>query len=96
MDEIVKRWRTAAERALEEQVRIVEIGGQLHATSSSVPLGSYPITQTDEGWGCGCIANAVYGLPCKHLSVLAEALDLDVLSDMRVDLTAVMEHHSAA
>jgi hypothetical protein len=89
MDEIIKRWQAASERAIDEKVRIVEIDGHRYATSSSQPLGAYELTKTNEGWGCSCIANREYGMPCKHLAALAETLGLDVLSDMRIDWNAV-------
>lgn len=82
--EIIERWRRAAQRAEDEKVRVVEVEGQYRATSSSHPLGSYALEKTPEGWTCACIANGEYGLPCKHLWALAQALDLDVLTDMRV------------
>jgi hypothetical protein len=89
MDDIVKRWRTASERALEEGVRIVDINGRRYATSSSQPLGAYELTKTDQGWACACVANQDYGMPCKHLAALADALDLDLLNDLRIDWNAV-------
>lgn len=84
MEELIRRWRRAAERADEERVRILELDGGFRATSSSHPLGSYRLRQSPEGWSCECVANGEYGLPCKHLSALADALHLDVLADMRV------------
>lgn len=82
--EIVSRWRRAAERADVEKVRVLEIGGEYRATSSSHPLRSYALRHTAEGWSCECIANGEYSMPCKHLWSLAQVLDLDVLIDMRV------------
>jgi hypothetical protein len=84
MDEIITRWQHAAERAADEQVRVLAIGGDYRATSSSHPLGSYLLHKTPAGWACECVANGEYGMPCKHLWALAEALGLDVLSDMRI------------
>lgn len=81
---LVKRWQHAAERAAEEQVRVLALGGEYRATSSSHSLGSYLLHRTPEGWACECIANGEYGMPCKHLWALAEALGLDVLTDMRI------------
>lgn len=88
-EDILRRWQTAAERALDEGVRILEIDGEYRATSSSRPLGSYVLRRSPEGWTCDCVANREYGLPCKHLSVLADSLGLDILSDMRIDWNAV-------
>jgi hypothetical protein len=82
--EIIRRWQRAAQRADEEKVRIVDVDGEYRATSSSHPLGSYRLEKTSEGWACECIANHDYMMPCKHLWALSEALDLDVLKDMRV------------
>lgn len=99
MDEIVRRWQSASERALEEGIRIVDINGRKYATSTSQPLGAYELTRTDEGWSCSCIANREYGMPCKHLAALADALDLDLLNDMRIDwsaLEAVEPAHSSS
>lgn len=82
--DVVLRWERAAERARDEQVRVISVDGQYRATSSSHPLGSYLLTPGAEGWSCECIANREYGMPCKHLWALAELLDLDVLRDTRV------------
>lgn len=82
--EIVRRWQRAAQRAEEEKVRILDVEGEFRATSSSHPLGSYHLDKTPQGWTCECIANHDYMMPCKHLWALAEALNLDVLKDMRV------------
>ena len=82
---LVHRWERAAQRAQDEGVRILRIGDEYRATSTSHPLGSYVFEHGPEGWTCECIANREYGLPCKHLWMLAEALDLDVLQDVRVD-----------
>jgi hypothetical protein len=82
--EIIQRWQRAAQRAEEEKVRVVTVDGQYRATSSSHPLGSYLLEHTPEGWACECIANHDYMMPCKHLWALADALNLDVLKDMRV------------
>lgn len=84
MEALIRRWQRAAQRVDEERVRILEIDGRYRATSSSHPLGSYALHRGTEGWECECVANAMYGLPCKHLSALADALKLDVLSDMHV------------
>lgn len=84
MNELIKRWQHAAERAAEEQVRVLALGGAYRATSSSQTLGSYLLHRTPAGWACECIANGEYGVPCKHLWALAEALGLDVLSEMRI------------
>jgi hypothetical protein len=94
MDQIIRRWQAASERALDEGVRIVEIDGRRYATSTSQPLGAYELTPTDRGWGCSCIANREYGMPCKHLAALAETLGLDVLGDMRIDWNAINEVES--
>jgi hypothetical protein len=85
LDEILRRWQRATERADVERVRVIEMGGEYFATSSSTPLRSYHLQRTDRGWGCECTANQ-HGLPCKHLAALADTLDLDVLADMRVDM----------
>ena len=89
MDDIVKRWQAASERALDEGIRIVDIGGRHYATSTSQPLGAYELSRTAAGWGCSCIANREYGMPCKHLAALAQQLDLDLIGDMRIDWDAV-------
>jgi hypothetical protein len=86
MDDLVKRWQRAAERASEEQVRVLQLPDGLYATSSSQPLRAYRLRPEPDGWTCECTANQTHHLPCKHLAALADALDLDVLSDMRVDL----------
>lgn len=91
LDELIRRWQRAAERALEERVRVVDINGELHATSSSRPLGAYRLAKTDEGWACECRANDEFRLPCKHLSALADHLNLDVLQDMRVQWPPITE-----
>lgn len=88
MDDILKRWQRAAERADMEQVRIIEVDGELRATSSSTPLRSYRLQHSDRGWACECIANRDHMLPCKHLAALASVLDLDLLADMRVEVPA--------
>jgi hypothetical protein len=82
--DIIQRWQRAAQRAEEEKVRVITVDGQYRATSSSHPLGSYLLENTPEGWACECIANHDYMMPCKHLWALADALNLDVLKDMRV------------
>lgn len=82
--EIIRRWQRAAQRALDENVRVLNINGQYRATSSSHPLGSYLLSNDGAGWTCECIANREYHMPCKHLWALAEALDLDVLKDIHV------------
>jgi hypothetical protein len=82
--DVILRWERAAERARDEQVRIICVDGQYRATSSSQPLGSYVLTRGADGWSCECIANREYGVPCKHLWALAELLDLDVLRDTHV------------
>ena|SRR5947209_3241846 len=86
MEDILRRWQRAAERADIEQVRIIEVDGHYRATSSSTPLRSYRLQMTDRGWACECIANREHMLPCKHLAALASILDLDVLSDMRIEV----------
>lgn len=96
MDEIVRRWRRAAERVDTEQVRVIAVGGEYWATSSSRLLGSYRLRPTDHGWTCDCVANREYMLPCKHLAALAAALNLDVLADMRIELPSEEQIHSAA
>jgi hypothetical protein len=96
MDEIVKRWQRAAERAEVEQVRIIEVGGEYRATSSSVPLRSYRLQATDHGWACECIANREHMLPCKHLAALGSILDLDLLSDTRIEVPSIAVAVSAA
>jgi hypothetical protein len=85
MEELVRRWQRAAERASEEQVRVIQLSDGLYATSSSQPLKAYRLRHERDGWACECIANAEHHLPCKHLAALADAFELDVLSDMRVD-----------
>jgi hypothetical protein len=82
--DILLRWERAAERARDERVRIIAVGEEYRATSTSHQLGSYLLTPGPEGWSCECVANREYGMPCKHLWALAEALDLDVLRDTRV------------
>lgn len=84
MEQLIARWRRAAERADEEQVRVMKLGDEYRAASSSTPLASYALRLTDAGWSCECEANAVHGVPCKHLAALADLLDLDVLSDIAV------------
>lgn len=96
MQEIVKRWRRARERAMEERVRVVEIDGKFFATSSSRPMGTYELRCTEEGWTCSCVANEQYHTPCKHLAALAEMTDLDLLSDVRLDLEALEADTHAA
>ena len=96
MEELIKRWENAARRADEERVRVLELDGRYRATSSSHPLGSYLLHRSPLGWTCECVANSEYGLPCKHLWSLAEALGLDVLTDMDVSLDRVEESHPAA
>jgi hypothetical protein len=95
MESIVRRWQAASERALDEGVRIVQIDGRRYATSSSQPLGAYELTKTADGWACSCIANREYGMPCKHLAALADALGLDLLSDTRIDWNALEESEPA-
>jgi hypothetical protein len=96
MEAVIERWRRAAERAAEERVRILLVDGHYLATSSSHPLGSYLLEKTPGGWACGCIANKEYGTPCKHLWALAEALDLDILSEMQVTWSPEPEQSDAA
>ena len=96
MQEIVERWRRARERALEERVRVLEIGGKFFATSSSRPMGTYELRRTEEGWSCSCVANEQYHNPCKHLAALAEVTDMDLLSDVRLDLEALQADTRAA
>lgn len=85
MDDVIKRWQRAAQRAELEQVRVLKLDDGYRATSSSRRLGSYSLWRAPDGWACECIANREYGLPCKHLWVLAEMLDLDLLSDIRLN-----------
>jgi hypothetical protein len=87
MADLLQRWKRAAERADEEQVRILLVGGEYRATSTSTPLASYGLSRTEAGWTCECVANREHGLPCKHLSKLADVLGLDVLMDISVDLS---------
>lgn len=94
MNDILTRWRRAAQRAEEEQVRVLRINDEYRATSSSMPFGSYLLAPSTDGWACGCIANSEYGLPCKHLWVLAEMLDLDVLADVRLSPELLQETES--
>src|SRR5919202_4003720 len=54
---IVQRWQRAAQRAADEQVRIIAVNGEYRATSSSTPLGSYLLQKSEAGWTCGCVAN---------------------------------------
>ena len=82
--DIILRWQRAAERARDEQVRVIEVGGRYRATSSSHALRSYRLRRGAEGWSCECIANSEYGMPCKHPWALAEAIDLDVLRDISI------------
>lgn len=97
MDQIIERWRRAEERVLEEGVKILEIGGEYRATSTSTALASYRLYRTTEGWGCECPANAQYGRPCKHLAALSENLGIDLLSDVRLDWELAGEtRHPAA
>jgi len=63
----------------------IENGGEFRATSSSRPFGSYLLNRTADGWSCECPANGEFGLPCKHLWVLAETLQFDLLSDVRLN-----------
>jgi len=96
MEAVIQRWQRAAERAAEERVRILLIGGHYRATSSSHTLGSYELEKTPAGWACSCRANREYGTPCKHLWALAEALDLDVLTDTHVTWTPEQVESEAA
>lgn len=84
MQNLIDRWTRAGIRAQEERVRILELGGQFYATSTSQPLGSYALRETPAGWSCECPANRTHELPCKHLWALADTLGLDLLSDIRV------------
>ena len=86
MEDILRRWQRAAERADVEQVRIIGLDGQYRATSTSTPLASYRLERSDRGWTCECIANREYMLPCKHLAALAGILGLDRLGDTRVEI----------
>lgn len=94
--DIIERWQRAAERARDERVRVIAVGGEYRATSSSQALGSYRLTQGPEGWACECVANKEYGMPCKHLWALAEAIDLDVLRDISILWSAAGEKQVAA
>jgi hypothetical protein len=85
MNDLIQRWSRAAERAAEEQVRVVAIDGSYFATSSSQPLKAYRLARERDRWHCECIANGEYGLPCKHLWALCDLLSLDVFSDVHVD-----------
>jgi hypothetical protein len=96
MDELIKRWQAAAVRAQEENVRVILLAGGYFAASSSHPLKAYHLDPSPAGWGCECVANADYHLPCKHLAALAQVLDLDLLADMRVDSLALGPSHEAA
>ncbi|HEX6508725.1 MAG TPA: hypothetical protein VF221_13940 [Chloroflexota bacterium] len=91
MVDVIERWRRAAERADEEKVRILLINGEYRATSSSTPLSSYALRRGPDGWTCECIANREYGLPCKHLSKLADVLGLDVLTDVVLDIALLSD-----
>lgn len=84
MEALIQRWQRAAQRADEERVRILDIGGEYRATSSSHPLGSYRLCASVDGWTCECTANSEFGLPCKHLWALADVLGLDVFSDVHI------------
>ena len=70
--------------ALADTQAVLAIDGEYRATSSSHPLGSYRLMNNGDGWSCECIANREYGMPCKHLWVLADALGLDILTDIRI------------
>lgn len=96
VEDLVKRWRRAAERAAEEQVRILRFDTGYVATSTSRPLGYYRLAHSPSGWSCECTANAGYHLPCKHLSALADVLDLDILSDVQVEWPPVGTETTAA
>lgn len=85
MDELIKRWQRAIEKAHDEKVRVIRVGNELRATSSSLELGTYELHRTPEGWTCECRASQEFGIPCKHLAALAELLDIDVLADVRLD-----------
>jgi hypothetical protein len=85
MNDVIRRWQRAAERADEERVRVLAINDELRATSTSHPFSSYLLHITPGGWACECRANAEFGMPCKHLSALADLLNLDVLSDVRLN-----------
>jgi hypothetical protein len=86
VDQIIRRWQRAAERAQDERVRVVAVGGEYRATSSSHPLGTYVLSRGPEGWQCECVANGEYGMPCKHLWVLAGLLGLDLFADVRLSV----------
>jgi hypothetical protein len=86
MNDLIDRWTRAAERAAEEQVRVLAIDGHYFATSSSQPLRAYRLERGEHGWRCQCVANGDHGMPCKHLWALCETLGLDVLSDVSVGL----------
>jgi hypothetical protein len=96
MNDLVRRWQRAGERASDEQVRVIRLSSGLFAASSSQPLKAYRLQDTPEGWTCECPANDVYHLPCKHLAALGDAFDLDVLSDMRVEWPPVQGAKAAA
>jgi hypothetical protein len=93
---MVERWHRALERVLSESVRVVRIGDVFYATSSSVPLGSHRLTHDSAGWKCDCIANALYGRPCKHLAALSTEIDIDLMNDVRLDWSRPVSVPSAA
>ncbi len=86
MNEIIERWRRAAQRADIEKVRVIKVGEDFLATSTSTPLHSYALRRTNGKWSCECVANTEHGLPCKHLAALASIFQLDVLFDVRLSL----------
>jgi hypothetical protein len=96
MLDVIQRWRRAAERAAEQQIRILRVDGRYLATSASHPLGFYELYQAESGWTCNCPANGEYGLPCKHLWVLTEQLGLDPLVDVALDWDAFSSGLEAA
>ncbi len=96
MDDMLKRWARAIERAEIERVRVLSLPEGYRATSSSTPLASYALYHTERGWACGCVANGMYHMPCKHLAALADALNLDLLSEIWVELPSPAEMTPAA
>jgi hypothetical protein len=96
LDDLVRRWQSAAVRAQEEGVRVLCIGGEYYASSTSHPLGSYHLRHSDEGWICACQANADYGMPCKHIAALAAVLSIDLVADVRLVWPPLACHEQAA
>lgn len=95
MQDLIKRWQRAGMRAQEEKVRVIDLGGEYRATSSSQPLESYRLWPSEYGWACECQANNEHLMPCKHLAALADVLGIDVLSDTRT-IATVPESETAS